>query len=217
MDIMDHFRAIIRASTFPTVMELGANDGYHTALMARILAEEHAQNWQLTAFEPDHRIFPRFQDETLRFDNVRQILAAISDTDGYLAMHLSDGEERRADRMKQRFSGSSSLLTPAGVRSEYPDMTFTTSNVRVHRLDTYCARHVIGPIDFIWSDIQGAELRMIDGGRGALARTRYLYTEFNDRSMYVGDASLAAILAALPGWKVVETYGSEALLRNARL
>ncbi|MEN9248224.1 MAG: hypothetical protein Q6L50_08560 [Gloeomargarita sp. GMQP_bins_120] len=34
------------------------------------------------------------------------------------------------------------------------------------------------PYDFIWADVQGAEVDLIQGGLQALANTRYFYTEY---------------------------------------
>lgn len=208
-DILERFESIVAGRPAPRVIELGANNGYHTDL----LASRTPIAGRLYALEPDPRVFPQLEARTLRHLHVRRFLLAAGDVDGETTLNLSGGHETRPGRMAQSFTGSSSLMRPAGVLDEYPDMRFETTTAKVCRLDTFCEQHGIGDIDFIWSDIQGAELRMIAGARKALARTRYLYTEFNDRSMYEGDATLSKIVETL-GWDVVEVYESDALLRN---
>ena len=72
-------------------------------------------------------------------------------------------------------------------------------------------------IDFILADVQGAEGEMIRGGRKALARTRYLFTEYSDDQMYRGQPSLSEILAMLPTFRLLELWPDDVLLENQAL
>jgi hypothetical protein len=89
--------------------------------------------------------------------------------------------------------------------------------VQTITLDSLCEQHDIGIIDFVWADIQGAEGEMIRGGRAALARTRYLFTEYSDDEMYRGQPSLNEILAMLPTFRVLELWPDDVLLENQAL
>ena len=75
----------------------------------------------------------------------------------------------------------------------------------------------IDRIDLICADVQGAEGDLIDGGRQALARTRFFYTEFSDREWYERQVKLATITPKLPGFQLVEKLETDALLRNSSL
>ena len=77
--------------------------------------------------------------------------------------------------------------------------------------------HGIEHVDFIWADVQGAEVDLVEGGQRTLANTRLLYTEINDIEMYEGQITLEGLLARLPGWSVVKRYPNDVLLRNDRL
>ena len=73
-------------------------------------------------------------------------------------------------------------------------------------------------IDFIWADVQGAEGDMIRGGQRALAKTRFLYTEYCNRELYEGQLSLRQMLGLLPEFEVVRRFPNDVLLENrARL
>jgi hypothetical protein len=87
--------------------------------------------------------------------------------------------------------------------------------VSVRSLDSFCEEFGIGTVDFIWADIQGAEGDLIAGGANALARTRYLMTEYCNEELYEGQPSLGVILQLLPGsWRILCCDGNDALLCN---
>jgi hypothetical protein len=96
-------------------------------------------------------------------------------------------------------------------------MTFEESKVKCYKFDTYYKEVNPGIIDFIWADIQGAEIDMIEGGREALSKTRYLYTEYSNSELYEGEIGLEEIMKKLPGWSLVEDYGGDVLLKNDNL
>jgi hypothetical protein len=72
----------------------------------------------------------------------------------------------------------------------------------------------MGPVDFNWADIQGAEGEMVRGGHDLLRRTRYLFTEYSDEELYEGQATLDELLALLPDYRVVELWPDDVLLEN---
>jgi FkbM family methyltransferase len=85
-------------------------------------------------------------------------------------------------------------------------------------LDDLYKEYNLDKIDFIWSDIQGAELEMIQGGQVALANTRYLYTEcVENRVLYKGQPNLKQIISALPGrWDIVMRTQTDVLFGSKR-
>jgi hypothetical protein len=85
------------------------------------------------------------------------------------------------------------------------------------RLDSLHRRLGLDVVDFVWADIQGAERELILGGRHALVRTRYLYTEYSDHELYEGQPSLNEILALLPEFRLIELWPNNVLLGNRRV
>ncbi len=151
--------------------------------------------------------------------NIRLNEAAIGNTDGVVTFNLSGGVESREGHFKQAFYGSSSIRKPAKVNTSegWPDMTFEETTVRCYKFDTYYNEVKPGIIDFIWADVQGAEVDLIDGGQEALSRTRYFYTEYSNDELYQGEIGLEEIMKKLPGWSLVEDYGGDVLLKNDNL
>ena len=182
-----------------TFLELGSHRGIDTAWMAEI------PGVTVYAVEPD----PRNQQPART--NVCIDQAAISDYNGQGLLTLSK------EGWGQEWTFSSSIKEPFNHLHRYP-VTFGESvPVQMITLDNFCEQHGIGVIDFILADVQGAEAEMIRGGRGALARTRYLFTEYSDDQMYKNQPSLSEILAMLPAFRVLELWPDDVLLENQAL
>ena len=89
-------------------------------------------------------------------------------------------------------------------------------SVPIRRLDGWCEEMGVPRIDFIWMDVQGAELDVIAGGVTALRNTRYLYTECNERELYEGQVGLRGLSRALPDFRVLRRYPDDVLFANGK-
>jgi FkbM family methyltransferase len=180
-------------------LELGSHRGTDTAWLAQL------PDVVLHAFEPDPR-----NDQPPR-SNVTVHRAAIADVDGHGP--LIPSREGWGDE----WTFSSSIKQPTRHLTRYPVTFGTPIDVPFLTLDTFYRRQELDVIDFIWADIQGAEADMIRGGGEALARTRYLYTEYSNDELYEGQATLEGILAMLPAFRVLEVWPEDVLLENTGL
>ena len=197
----------------PVVLELGCNDG-----MDSIEFLTEFKHIELHCFEPDSRPSQRFRQ---RIQDPRCTLheIAISDCDGDAILYRSGGnpyDDRGAD-----WDLSSSIRMPTGHLETFPWCTFEPSGrVTTRSLDSWLLDHPgISTIDFIWADLQGAEVDLLQGGQTALReRTRFLYTEYYDRPMYEGQIDGGEILKRLPDFELVGIFeGYNMLLRNTRI
>ena len=200
MNIFQRIAEITKDRPFVTIFELGCCDGLDTNEITEILEKGC---YAYYAFEPDERRVKGV--ETWVGDRVTVVPKAIGAIDGVAEFHMSC----------EQYYGSSSLRKPTPELLEaFPEMSFSEGRVEVVRLDTFCKENMIEHIDFIWADVQGCEVDMIAGGRETLAKTDYLYTEYNNGPMYEGCLNLQGILDLLPGWTIAEDYGGDALLKN---
>lgn len=201
MNIYQRIAEITKDRKFVTFFEMGCCDGMNTKEITEILEPDC---YVYYAFEPDER---RIQGiEFYVGDRVVIVPKAIGAIDGEADFYIA---------CEQCYYGSSSLRKPTPeMLEDFPEMSFSEGRVEVVRLDTFCKERKIEHIDFIWSDIQGCEIDLIDGGREMLAKTDYLYTEYNNGPMYEGCLDLQGIMDRLPGWELVEDYGGDALLKN---
>lgn len=193
------------------VVEVGSHAGADTLRLMRLFPQA-----RLFCFEPDPRNVAMLRMMDLP-GRVTVLDAAISDRDGTAPFYLSSGNPAHArGRALGEWTCSSSLKAPREHLEVFPWCRFDAqTDVPTLKLDSAADRLSLSEIDFIWADVQGAEDLMLAGGQQALARTRYLFTEFSDRPMYEGQIGLEQIIDRLPGtWKVVRRYAGDALLRN---
>ena len=57
-------------------------------------------------------------------------------------------------------------------------------HVKTLKLDTFCFQNNITKIDFLWTDVEGAEKKLIDGAKNILKFTKYIMLEFGCLDYY---------------------------------
>ena len=113
-----------------------------------------------------------------------------------------DGEER-IFHVASNDGNSSSMLEFGWHVAEHPEVEFIrTDRMTSRRLDTVidevCEAHPqIDPhlLDCLVLDVQGSELRVLQGAHRCLSRASYVYTEVNEGGLYKNDCSLDDVIA----------------------
>lgn len=166
----------------PVVIEAGAHIGVDTTEMSILWP-----NGVIYAFEPIPEIFGRLKANTRKMKNVHCFPLALSDTTGTLKMFVSSGTS----------DGSSSLLAPKEHLVEHPDVLFqTTTQVQSTTLDDWIAVYRVARVDFLWLDVQGAELSVLKASPRILRSVRAIYTEVSLKEVYEG----VPLYPELRGW-----------------
>jgi FkbM family methyltransferase len=134
-----------------TVLDIGANIGDDTLLLAKIVGSKG----KIYAFEPDPENFKLLQKniKTNKYRNVVCINKAVSDKDGKIKLFLS--ENNKADH---RIYGSEFDRKHIKVNMVSIDSYFKNKNQK---------------IDVIKIDIQGAEMLAFEGMKNTLRRNKY--------------------------------------------
>lgn len=205
----DLIAPLLSPIAMPVVLELG---GHHGEDAAKIL--DYAPRARYHLFEPDPRCLAILEANGTA-QRVRVVPAAVGAEDGTTLLYQSSGV--CVDRPEvSDWDFSSSIKQPVKHLQRLPWCKFNhTVQVPVRSLDSYCREACICAVDFIWSDIQGAEREMIAGGLDTLRNTRWLQSEVDDEEVYEGQLSLPAMLELLPGqWRVVATRRENVLLEN---
>jgi FkbM family methyltransferase len=203
----------------PTILDIGCNDGRHTLWFLQMFKKP-----RVFCFEPDPRAISRFKKTVGDPQNVRLFEIALSDQNGETTFYQSRGAADSSVSlpetwgMEEGWDASGSIRKPKRHLIDYPQITFDESvTVQTMTLDTWCDENGIEAIDFIWMDVQGAEMDVIRGGEKVLARTRYIYTEYSDKELYEGQSTLDQLLNALPAFKILKRYPGDVLLENVAL
>lgn len=191
----------------PIILEVGAHKGTDTLGFLK-----EFPRIKIYSFEPDTRVIA--QHRNLVNDPRSQLYElALSDQDGEAVFYQSGVQV--GDKLKH--AASSSLKKPQEHLKVYPQVPFNSSTtVKTMRLDTWAEENNITEVDFIWADVQGAEEQLIRGGLETLAKTRYFYTEYDDRELYENQINLRTIQSLIPEFKFVCFYANNVLFKNSR-
>lgn len=200
----------------PIILDIGCYNGGDTLGFASIF-----RRGRIYAFEADPRSHKLFMGLS-GWPNVKFYDFAISNVDGLVDFYIADPEE------KDHHHCSGSVNEPGAHTEFFPDVPFGAEPIKVlsKKLDTWYkeefAQDNFPDIDFIWADVNGGEEQLILGGLETLRlRTRYLYTEFSNDSLYKNQINKSAILSLLPNFDIIyEEYGDKGYgnvcLRNKR-
>jgi 2-O-methyltransferase len=217
-DISKEFLREVVGKENPIILEIGCNDGTHTLWFL-----EAFKNPTVYCFEPDPRAIARFKANIGNRTNVHLFELALSDQEGELTFYQSTGkpDDESADiipeGMNEGWDLSGSIRQPKEHLEAYPWVKFDTSiTVPTTTLDSWCKQQGIAAIDFIWMDVQGAEIDVFRGGTDALAATQFIYTEYSDRQLYSGQFTLKQLLGYLQHFDVLVRYAGDIFLKKKR-
>jgi FkbM family methyltransferase len=153
----------------PIILEAGAHNGRDTLKL-------HA-TWPAStiyAFEPVPVLFTELQQRVANIPAIHCYNLALSDNNGTAPFHVSSG----------RITAASSLFKPTGYWQEHPETTFTEIQMPTQTLDSWATEQSVTKMDFMWLDMQGAELAVLKAAPRILATTSVILAEANLTERY---------------------------------
>jgi len=165
-----------------TLIDVGANTG------------QFARHFR--SFRADSLIY---SFEPLRdcFDELQQ---AMADVPGFTAFNVALGEsDEQTEFFRSAYSESSSLLQMGESHKQLFPFTrdITTETVTLRRLDSYVNEIIVRGGLMVKIDVQGAEARVLRGGRRVLSKADAVLAEVGYLPLYVGQATLREIAELL--------------------
>ncbi len=200
----------------PVILEIGCNDGTDTLGFLEMF-----KNPKIYCFEPDPRAIARFKAKVGERSNVHLFEMALSDHSGETPFYQSGGQ-CDVELSKARTEGwdmSGSIRPPKEHLKVNPWVTFDRKiSVRTSTLDAWLRTQGIATVDFIWLDVQGAEMDVFSGGSNTLASTRYIYTEYSNQELYKGQPNLRQLMKYLRNFNfdILARYSNDVLFVNKR-
>ncbi len=174
----------------PLIIEAGAHIGRDTLKMALLWPQA-----QIYAFEPVPSLFDQLKERIKGQPNVHCFPLALSDSTGMATLHVSSGASTAA----------SSLLEPWEYRQKRPNVLFDPLQVPTITLDQWAHEHNISHIDFLWLDMQGAELSVLKASHHIFPTVKALLIEASLSERFKSNPLYTQIIAWL------ESQGFKAL------
>jgi len=156
----------------PVILDAGAHAGADT-----LKTREVWKGATIYAFEPMPTLFTQLKENTKNYPNIHCHQVALSDKTGRAKFYLSSGSS----------DCSHSLLAPKDHLKYHPDVFFErTIEVQAMNLDEWAKQNNVEHIDFMWLDMQGAEMAMLKAAPEILKTVSVIYTEVNFYEVYAG-------------------------------
>lgn len=218
-DIFKYIEDIINSKDNLLLFEFGMCDAHHSYKIMDLIQSN--KSFEYYGFEPVDYLFNQIKDYKKDYQNGSFTIVnkAIGDKDGLVDFYQSGGQKIVDGINTENYYGSSSINEPKEVLTYWPEMTFEKKQIESIKFDTYVNENNLHDriIDFIWADIQGAEVNLIKGGKNTFKNVRYFYTEYSNGNLYKGDKGLKGILKLLPNFEIECDYKGDVLLKNKYL
>ena len=175
-----------------TILDIGSYNGSDAIILSRIFSKA-----TIYCFEADNNNFKKLVENVQFNKRIVPINIAVSDKEEVLEFYPSDGKNNEED-----FKGSGSILKPTSKHSEiWGNLVFNDPlKVKAVSINSWAKANNINQIDFVWMDVQGAELKVLKGFEELLPTTKAVILEIWDNTDYYQDsvsfASLQSFFAA---------------------
>lgn len=159
----------------PVILEAGGHYGTDTIKFIKCWPKA-----KIITFEPNPHAYKKLVAACQAFLGITPVNVALSDYDGEAILHVCYGST--GDRVE--FEGASSLLDASDFMKPHyrgPDVV-----VPCVILDHWCIENEVQEIDFMWLDLEGMELHVLESSPEILKTVQAIYTETNLRDFRSG-------------------------------
>tara|TARA_B100000085_G_C18558423_1_gene518620 strand:- start:1072 stop:1713 length:642 start_codon:yes stop_codon:yes gene_type:complete len=186
------------------ILDIGANNGGHSIYFAK-----QFKSSLVYSFEPDNRAFEKFNSKLKKLhpdisSRIKTHKTCVGNSDGEVNFFSSDGSGKWSN-----WDSSGSIKKPTLHTKVRPEITFLETTHKIIKLNSWSKQSGIQEIDFIWADMQGAELDMILGASDILNTVKFINVECHNPPLYEDDASIDDIKSELKDFEVVLHAGHD--------
>jgi FkbM family methyltransferase len=157
-------------------LEAGAFNGKDTLVLA-----QHFPQATIHTFEPLPEIYAELKKNTHSTPSIKTYPIALSDKTGIATFHIADHPKRPG-----KICQAGSLLAPQDRLTHSPITYPNTTQVPTITLDEWALQNQVPKIDFMWLDLQGHELAVLQAAPKVLKTVTALYLELNFIQAYEG-------------------------------
>lgn len=155
----------------PVIVEAGAHHGEDTLIMSKKWPHS-----RIYAFEPLQNSFEITRNKVSGLTNVTCYNLALSNKAGKAEFYICQSGE-----------GASSLLKPQPILDNFLIFAKTPVTVECVVLDEWAKANNVKSVDFMWLDMEGAELMALKASPKILKTVKAIYTEVNFQEFREGN------------------------------
>lgn len=200
--------------------EVGVFDGDMSGNFLSFIQKNNRIDNRYFAFEPDSRNYNKIINNPnfpISKSGVELVKKALHSKTGEFNLFTSSG---KAEGNPNEYDCCSSLLEPNEVTKLYPFLKFDNEMVNCITIDDICKERDIEHIDFIYADIQGAEVEMIKGAKEMMSKVKFMFLEKSDKHRLYGNQPLTDELINVMkenNFEVANDYDCDILFYNTKL
>ncbi len=161
---------------YPVIVEAGAFNGRDTRRLATFWPQGTVH-----AFEPVPEIFAQLKSNSAHLSNVHCYQLALSNSTGTATFNVSENPHKPGAPYP-----AGSLLTPK-ERLQFSSAQYPKKiQVPTTTLDDWAQKYKISHVDFLWLDLQGHELAVMQAAPQILQQVKIIFTEVEFVQAYEG-------------------------------
>lgn len=166
-----------------TILDIGGCEGEESIRYSRIFPFS-----TIYTFEPLTENQKLIKENIIKYEvgNIELVPLALSDEEGFSQFYVSSGHpDDQPTDLDWDFGNKSSSLLPPKNNNLASWLTFDKKiNVETITLDSFFSQNKINEVDFVHMDVQGAELKVLEGAKDAVKNTKAIWLEVADIELY---------------------------------
>ncbi len=174
---------LFESSSKLVIFDIGACEGEDSVKFSR-----QFPNAKIYTFEPLPKNIKRIKEnfKTYGVKNAKVYPLALSNKAGRATFHVSSGKPPDVhDKDWDYGNKSSSLLPPGLTKKVHGWLKFKDKiSVKTERLDSFLIKEGIDEIDFVYMDVQGAEMMVLDGAGEFIKKIKAIWLEVESVELY---------------------------------